>query len=82
MGTPWRGPNLPCFRFERELTSTESWSRGSLIRESSSRTEVVQVKKSMACQGNSHIQYFGLEYKEVRFLRPGNLALLKESRTS
>lgn len=77
MGTPWRGPNLPCFRFERELTSTESWGTGSLIR------EVMQVKKSVACQGNSHIQYFGLEYKEVRFLRPGNLALLKEeSRTS
>lgn len=39
MGTPQRGPNLPCFRFERELTSAESWGR-SLTRESS-RTEVV-----------------------------------------
>lgn len=44
MGTPRRGPNLPCFRFERELTSAESWGR-SLTRESS-RTEVVQVKRA------------------------------------
>lgn len=45
MGTPRRGPNLSCFRFERELTSTESWGRRSLTRESS-RTEVVRVKRA------------------------------------